>query len=69
MLALFWALGGTKYVKCSMLKLEQRSAHIMGPEKKTMDDSNPELPQNACHISYCVTESELCTLKTAYMNP
>ena len=47
----FWALGGPKYVQCSVLKLEQRSAHIVGPEK-TIDNSNGALSLNAYHISH-----------------
>ena len=63
-----WALGGPKYVKYLVGKLERRSVQIVGPEK-IIDDSNGSLSQNVYHISYCVRESELFTAKTAHRNP
>ena len=43
----FWALGGPKYVKRPVLKLEQRSVYIMGSGKNTIDDSNWALSLNS----------------------
>ena len=50
--ALFWALGGPKYEKCHVHKLEQRSVHLLGAEK-TIGDGNGALSLNAYHISQC----------------
>ena len=40
-------------MKRPVLKLEQRSVHIMGPEKNTIDDSNGPLSLNSYQISHC----------------
>ena len=47
----FWALGGPKYEKCPVVKLEQRSMHLVGPQKKKLiDDSDGALSLNAYHL-------------------
>ena len=46
----FWALGWPKYEKYSMIKLEQRPVHLVGPETKTIDDCDGALSLKAYHI-------------------